>query len=77
MVTFTAGRCCKVLLYLVPNLIGVHSLTVEFVGNPLDGDLHFRYFWVVKCLSVASEGLLRGNILEDHQAALYAAGGHV
>ena len=32
---------------------------------------------VVKGLSVASEGLLRGNILEEHQDALYAAGRHV
>ena len=42
-----------------------------------DGDLHFRYLGVVKGLSVASEGLLRGDILEEHQDALHAAGGHV
>ena len=60
-----------------PNLIGAHPLTIELVGDPLDGDLRFRYFGVVKGLSVASEGLLRGNILEEHQAVLHAAGGHV
>ena len=59
--TITAG--CKVLLCLVPHLIGAHPLTVELVGDALDGDLHFRYFGVVKGLSVESEGLLNGNIL--------------
>ena len=62
-VTLTAGRCRKVLLCLVRHLIGAHPLTVELVGDALDGDLHFRYLGVVKGLSVASEGLLRGNIL--------------
>ena len=76
-VTLTAGRCRKVLLCLVPLLIGSHPLTVELVGNALGGDLHFRYLGVVKVLSVASEGLFRGNILEEHQDALYATGGHV
>ena len=75
--TLTAGRCRKVLLYLVPHLIGAHPLIVELVGDPLDGDLHFRYLGVVKGLSVASEGLLRGNILQEHQYALHAAGGYV
>ena len=28
-------------------------------------------------LRVASEGLLRGNVLEEHQDPLHAAGGHV
>ena len=45
--------------------------------DPLDGDLHFRYFGVVKGISLASEGLLCGNILEEHQDALHAADGHV
>ena len=54
-----------------------HPLTLELVGDALDGDLHFRYLRVVKGLSVASEGLLRGDILEEHQDALHAAGGHV
>ena len=76
-VTLTAGRCRKVLLCLVPHLIGAHPLTVELVGDALDGDLHFRYFGVVKGLSVASEESLRGNVLEAHQDALHAAGGHV
>ena len=76
-VTLTAGRCRKVLLCLVPHPIGAHPLTVELVGDALDGDLHFGYLGVVKCLSVASEGLLRGNIVEEHQDALHAAGGHV
>ena len=76
-VTLTARRCRKVLLCLVPHLIGAHPLTVELVGDALDGDLHFRYLGVVKGLSVASEGLLRGVILEEHQYALHAAGGHV
>ena len=58
-------------------MIGAHPLTVELVGDPLDGDLHFRYLGVVNGLSVASEGLLRGDILEEHQDALCAAGGHV
>ena len=31
----------------------------------------------VKGLSVASEELLRGNILEEHEDALHDAGGHV
>ena len=73
----TARRCRKVLLCLVSHLIGAHLLTVEFVGDALDGDLHFRYLGVVKGLSAASEGLLRGDILEEHQDALHAAGGHV
>ena len=76
-VTLTAGRCRKVLLFLVPHLIGAHPLTVELNGDPLDGDLHFRNLGVVKGLSVADEGLFRGNILEEHQDALHAAGGHV
>ena len=76
-VRLTARRCCKVLLCLVRHLIGPHPLTVELVGDPLNGDLHFRYFGVVKGLIAASEGLLRGNILEEHQDALHAAGGHV
>ena len=42
-VTLTAVRCRKVFLCLVPYLIGAHLLTVELVGDPLDGDLHFRY----------------------------------
>ena len=67
----------KVLLCLVPYLIGAHPLTVELVGNALDGDLHFCYLGVVKGLSVASQGLLRGDIHEEHQDALHAAGGHV
>ena len=74
-VTLTARR--KVLLCLVPHLIGAHPLSVELVGDALYGDLHFRYFGVVKGLSVAREGLLRGDILEEHQDALHAAGGHV
>ena len=73
--TLTAGR--NVLFCLVPHLIDAHPLTVELVGDPLDGDFHFRYLGVVKGLSVASEGLLRGDILEEHQDALHAAGGHV
>ena len=72
-VTLTAGR--KVLLCLVPHQIGAHPLTAELVGDALDGDLHFCYFGVVKGLGVASEGLLRGNILEEHQDSLHAAGG--
>ena len=75
--TLTAGRCHKVLLCLVPHLIGAHPLTVELVGDALDGDLHFRYLGVVKGLGLASEGLLRGDILEEYQDALHAAGGHV
>ena len=62
-VTLTARR--KVLLCLIPHLIGAHPLTVELVGDALDGDLHFRYLGVVKGLSVAREGLLRGDILES------------
>ena len=52
-------------------------MTVELVGDVLDGNFHFRYTGVVKGFSVASEGLLRGDILEEHQTALHAAGGHV
>ena len=74
-VLFTTRR--KVPLCLVPHLIGAHPLTVELVGDALDGDLHFRYLGDVNGLSVASEGLLRGDILEEHQDALHAAGGHV
>ena len=55
----------------------MHSLTEELVGDPLDGDLHFCYFQVIEGLSVASKGLLRGNILKDHQDAIHAAGGHI
>ena len=75
--TLTAGRCRKVLLCLVPHLKGAHPLTAELVGDPLDDDLHLRYLGVVKGLSVASEELLRGNILEEHQDALHAAGDYV
>ena len=50
---------------------------VELVGDVLDGDLQFCYLEVVKGLSVASEGLLRGDILEEHQDAYHDAGGHV
>ena len=60
-VTLTAGR--KVFLCFVLHLIGAHPLTVELVG-------------VVKGLSVASEGLLHGDILEEHRDTLHAAGGH-
>ena len=74
-VTLTTWR--KVLFCLVPHLIGAHPLTVELVGDALDGDLHFRFLGVVKGLSVASEGLLRDDILEEHQDALHSAGGHV
>ena len=59
------------------NTIGAHPLTVELVGDALDGDLHFCYLAVVKGLSGSSEGLLRSDILEEHQDALHAAGGHV
>ena len=76
-VTLTARRCRKVLLCLVPHLMSAHPLTVDLVGDALDGDLHFHYLGVVKGLSVASEGLLRSDILEEHQDALHAAGGHV
>ena len=76
-VTLTAGQCRKKRLCLVLHLIGAHPLTVELVGDAHDGDLLFRYLGVVTCLSVASEGLLRGSILEKHQDALHAAGGHV
>ena len=62
--------------FLVQHLIGAHPLAVELVGDPVDGDYHFRYLGVVKGLSVASEGLLRGNILKVHQDAPHAAGGH-
>ena len=55
-VRLTAGRCRKVLICLVPHLIGAHPLTVELVGSPLDGNLHFRYFGVVKGLSVGAKG---------------------
>ena len=61
----------------LPHLIDAHPLTVELVGDALDVDLHFRYLGVVKGLSVASEGLLRSDILEEHQDALHAAGGYV
>ena len=76
-VTLTAGRRRKVLFCLVPHLIDAYLLTVELVGDPLDGDLHLSYLGVVKGLSVASEGLLHGDILEEHQDALHATGGHV
>ena len=46
-VTLTAWRCRKVLLCLVPHLIGAHPLTVELVWDALDGDLHFCYLGVV------------------------------
>ena len=75
--TLTARRCRKVLLCLVPHLIGAHPLTVELAGDALDGDLHSRYLGVVKGLSIASEELLRGDIVEEHPDVLHAAGGHV
>ena len=75
--TLTARRCRKLLLCLVPHLIGAHALTVELIGDALDGVLHIRYLTVVKGLSVASQVLLRGDILEKHQDAFHAAGGHV
>ena len=60
-----------------PELLGTHPLTEELVGDPLDGDLTFGYFRVIEGLGVASEGLLRGNILKEHQDPLHAAGGYV
>ena len=62
---------------LLPHLTGAHPLTVELVGDALDGDHHFRYLGAVKGLCVASERLLHSKILEEHQNALHAAGGHV
>ena len=47
------------------------------VGDPLDRDLNFRYFRVIEGLRVASEGLLCGNVLKEHQDPLHAARGHV
>ena len=44
VVRLTAGRCCKVLLCLIPHLIGVHQL----FENPLDGDLHFVIWGLYK-----------------------------
>ena len=76
-VTLTVERCRKLLLCFVPHLTCAHPLTVELVGNPLDGDIHFRYLGVVKGLSVASEMLLRGDIIEEHQDVIHAAGGRV
>ena len=48
---------------------------MELVRDPLDSDLNFLYFRVIEELRVSSKGLLR--VLEEHQDALYAAGGHV
>ena len=48
---------------------------MELVRDPLDGDLHFRYLWVIEGLGVASKVLL--CVLEEHQDAFHAAGGHV
>ena len=73
--TFPAGR--EQLPRLVPHLIGTHPMTIELVGDPLDRDLNLRYFRVIKGLRVASEGLLRGNVLKEHQDPLHAARGHV
>ena len=56
---------------------GTHPLTKELVGDPLDRNLNLRYFRVIEGLRVASEGLLRGNVLKEHQDPLHAAGGHV
>ena len=58
-------------------MVGSNPLTKELVGDSLDRDHHFGYFWVIEGLSVASKGLLRGSILEEQQDALHAAGGHV
>ena len=55
----------------------MHPLTKELVGDPLDRDLNLRYFRVIEGLRVASEGLLRGGVLEEHQDPFHAAGGHV
>ena len=55
----------------------MHSLTEELVRDPFKGDLDFGYFWVVEGLGVASEGLLPGHVLEEHQDPLRAACGHV
>ena len=64
-------------LRLAPLLISAHPLAEELIGDPLDRDLNLRDFWVEEALRVASKGLLRGNILEELQDALHAAGGHV
>ena len=37
----------------------------------------FIILGLVKGLSVASKGLLRGKIVKEHQDALHVAGGHV
>ena len=47
------------------------------VGDPLDRDLNLCYFRVIEGLRVASEGLLRGNVLKEHQDPLHAARRHV
>ena len=49
----------------------MHPLTKELVGDPLDRDLNLRYFWVIEGLCVASEGLLRGNVLKEHKDPLH------
>ena len=64
-VTFPAGR--EQLSRLVPHLIGTHPLTKELVGDPHDRGLNLRYFRVIEGLRVASEGLFRGGVLEEHQ----------
>ena len=74
-VKFPAGR--EQLPRLVPHLIGTHPLTKELVGDSLDHDLNLHYFRVIEGLRVASEGLLRGNVLKEHQDPLHAARGHV
>ena len=55
----------------------MHPLAMELVRDPLDGDLHFRYLRVMEGLGVVSKRLLRGNVLEEHQDAFHAVGGHV
>ena len=67
----------KEFLCLAPLLISAHPLAEELIGDPLDRDLNLRDFWVEEALRLASKGLLCGNILEEHQDALHAAGGHV
>ena len=66
-VAFPAGRCSKQLPRLVPHLVGSHPLAEEMIGDSLDRDLNLRYFRVIEGLRVASEGLLRGNVLKERR----------
>lgn len=60
--------------FVTQHLVSMHALLIQLIGDALDSDPHFCDLTVIEGLSIASERLLCGSILKEHQDALYAAG---